>query len=463
MITAILGKPGSGKSFEATKQHALPSLVKKSSGEEKFSRKNFSSLLSLIKKKKEEKKRDERRYIITNLPLNVDYIQSQGYDTQYLIILQNGDVENKPFSRLEHFSKYQDWKVPGGTLGPLYIIDECHEVLPRVGPSDKTYRDIENWFSMHRHMSSDVVLMTQNASKVNKNVMDLAEQIKQLRKLRMLGFSNSYQVLYKEDPAKSTDADASVIRRYEKSVFPFYQSYTLGGNGEGQMKDAKSPFLQKKMILLYIIVGYGFVNLLTSDSMSKLFGSNEEGQEPIQQTEQTSAPEQSSSIDVEAMKEAARFAALERQQEQQQACRHPLENFDFSFYSYKNGDYYFFAYQDGLRYDSYFSASQLRTMGYKLSNIYMKDEKPKQYRKYVTVNGQTYYSTVVDKNFKNALIFSALLEYKDCESFSRYITTSPPFDYLQNQKRPPANDGTRDAGGISGSLFDNFNNSNNDN
>ena len=77
-----------------------------------------------------------------------------------------GNME-RPFSKVEH---YQDeWRNEQGQ-GPLYVVDEAHLSLGR-----QTNTQILEWYSLHRHYGVDVVLMTQNLRKLNRDIKDMVE------------------------------------------------------------------------------------------------------------------------------------------------------------------------------------------------------------------------------------------------------------------------------------------------
>jgi zona occludens toxin len=188
MINLLLGAPGAGKSYEAVVYHVLPAV-------------------------------EEGRKVVTNLPLDIDEIAKIHPRARTLIrILEPTKQNPRPFSRVED---YQDpWRDPETCRGVLYIVDECHMVLPR----GRTPVDVEEWFALHRHEGADVLLVTQSYGKVSKNILDLVQVCYRLRKATMLGFSGRYirKVL---DGLRGAEMSTD-IRVYRSQYFKLYKSHT---------------------------------------------------------------------------------------------------------------------------------------------------------------------------------------------------------------------------------------------
>lgn len=204
MINLLLGAPGGGKSYEATVFHILPALEK-------------------------------GRKVITNLPLDVERIGQLDAAYADLIELRTGskaegmcrlgDAE-RPWRAFEHEADYSDpWRRADG-VGPLYVIDECHLVLPRLG----TRRAVEEWFSLHRHENADVLLITQSHGKMSAAVRDLVQVVYRVRKNVALGSMGSYTRKV-QDGIRGEVVNVA-IRKYEKRYFGLYRSHTRGRSAE---------------------------------------------------------------------------------------------------------------------------------------------------------------------------------------------------------------------------------------
>lgn len=251
MINFLLGPPGGGKSYEAVVYHILPAL-------------------------------QADRLVITNLPLNLEHIKAVNPDYLHLIEIRTETLKNKPentqrenllykrptynqnstyfnnsaFSHVEDYS--HPWRHPVTGAGPLYVIDECHIPLPLNG----TELEVEHWYSLHRHESADVLLLTQSYGKINRAIRDLVQVCYRVKKNTSFGSEKTY-IRKVQDGLRGEVVNTS-IRKYEKQYFPFYQSHTLGGGAELAAQDIvpiwrRWPFIGSAMmfILFFIILIFG--------------------------------------------------------------------------------------------------------------------------------------------------------------------------------------------------------------
>lgn len=228
-ITLLLGPPGAGKSYEATVFQVLPAL-------------------------------QDGRKVITNLPLNLDAFAKIDPLFRGLIQVVKASKDNlKPFSTMADYA--DPWRHPDTGTGPLYVIDECHIPLPRGGTS----RDIEEWFSLHRHEVADVILITQSYGKVSKSIIDLVQTTISLRKNTNLGqvFNKTYRRAVR-DGLRKAETVHQEVRRYNPKYFPLYQSYTRGKAGqEASVKDVKPFYRHWVVYALGAVLAYLAYMLLT--------------------------------------------------------------------------------------------------------------------------------------------------------------------------------------------------------
>lgn len=223
MLNLIIGTVGGGKSYEAVVYHVLPAL-------------------------------QEGRMVITNLPLNIEEFRGIEPSYAHLIELRHPNSQNPlPFSRLEDYQS--SWRHPVSGTGALYVIDECHIPLPFKATS----KAIEDWFSLHRHSSSDVVLITQNYQKVSKSIRDLAQNLYRVRKNIAFGSSKTYtRGVY--DGLGGALIERSQ-RIYKSQYFKLYQSHTLGGGKELNRIAFKTfwhHWIFKALILMFFLGIYTF-------------------------------------------------------------------------------------------------------------------------------------------------------------------------------------------------------------
>src|ERR1035437_4606511 len=226
MINLLLGAPGGGKSYEAVVYHVLPAVKR-------------------------------GRLVITNLPLLVDAFESVEPGCSKVIELRDKTLAVDPgknvatvearspyarkfssraFANVEEFAS--PWRMTDGT-GPLYIVDECHFALPRLG----TVQAVEEWFSVHRHYNCDVLLITQSAGKISAAIKDLVQVVYKVRKAVAFGRPTKYirKVL---DGVNGAEI-AVTEREYKKQMFMLYRSHTLGVEVDEQAVEDVSPFIVK--------------------------------------------------------------------------------------------------------------------------------------------------------------------------------------------------------------------------
>lgn len=233
MINGIEGIPGSGKSYEAVAYHVLPAL-------------------------------QAGRKVITNLPLNVDALAA--IDPTYRLLIeirtrpapQIGDwnaaniaeheafrlwKDKEPVPQSENvftfgtvWDYYSDWRGKNGE-GPLYVIDECHVALPKLGTPDS----VVQWFKLHRHYNAEVLLMTQSFRDINQPIAQLIATLIKCRKADILGNKGEY--IRKVHAGYRGAQIQQNQRKYESQYFGLYRSNTQsGGTSESVMTDV-SPMI----------------------------------------------------------------------------------------------------------------------------------------------------------------------------------------------------------------------------
>lgn len=198
MIYGMLGKPRTGKSYECVVSHIIPTLVK------------------------------DKRKIVTNLPLQVEhFVKVYGEQIRDLIHIVDGDFHSyggeRPFSQVDHYLKWKDWQNEDGQR-VYFFIDECHLPLPSQGSN----KEVVEFYSMHGHYGFDIMLITQNFRKVNRDIKDMVDVSYRTIKKTALGQEKKYILKVSDSPTTSSrDVIATHERTYEKRYFPFYKSHTM--------------------------------------------------------------------------------------------------------------------------------------------------------------------------------------------------------------------------------------------
>lgn len=225
MINGLEGIPGSGKSYEASVFQALVAL-------------------------------QQGRKIITNLPLLVDAYSA--IDPMYRTLIElrrlpapirgTWDAERldpesgqgKAFELFEDgrteppqpgarvfgtvWCYYSDWKHPKTGQGPLFLVDECHVAMPKLG----TEKAVIEWFKLHRHFNVDVLLCTQRFRQMSQDIAELMAMVIKVRKADILGDSDSY--IRKVHAGYRGAVIQQSIRKYESHYFALYKSHTQGNS-----------------------------------------------------------------------------------------------------------------------------------------------------------------------------------------------------------------------------------------
>ena len=239
MINGLEGIPGSGKSYEAVVYHVLPALQK-------------------------------GRLVITNLPLVVEMFAAVNPDYRDLIELRtrtqpirgtwdaervdekgNGNAfelfedghTDKPDVKVSLFGHVWDywteWKHPKTGQGPLFIIDECHVGMPKLG----TDTQVIEWYKLHRHFNADVLLGTQNFRDMNSSIAGLLAILIKVRKADILGKAGHY--IRKTHGGYRGGVVSTEERKYKPEFFKFYRSHTQGNSVAESAAQDMSPFIVK--------------------------------------------------------------------------------------------------------------------------------------------------------------------------------------------------------------------------
>ncbi len=238
MINGLSGRPGSGKSYEAVIRHIMPALQK-------------------------------QRKVVTNIPLNVEWFCNViGEHCRDLIVQIDGGFHDyggkRYFSDAEHFLRYQDWRNDDNQ-GVFFVVDECHLCMPRAAGSGEdrvsTQQELKEYLSMHRHYGHDILLLSQNFRKVDRDVVDMIQNCYFTIKKSFLGQDDQY--ICKVADGVSRNIVATHEREYEKKYFAAYQSHTKSA---GSVSEAKSvdikPWWQNKFFGLAAGFAVALVALL---------------------------------------------------------------------------------------------------------------------------------------------------------------------------------------------------------
>lgn len=249
MINGLEGIPGSGKSYEAVAFHVLEALK---SG----------------------------RKVVTNLPLNVEAFASIDPVYRSLIeirhqpanirgvwdaadiakkdafqLFDDGHVEVPAVSAVTFggvWDYYSTWRDDEGR-GVLFVIDECHVALPKVGTPDS----VVQWFKLQRHFNVDVLLITQSFRDINQPIAQLLATVIKCRKADVLGKADYY--IRKVHAGYRGALIQTDQRPYKPQYFSLYRSHTQGTAASESAAQDMSPMIVKFNRVKWVVLAVGVV------------------------------------------------------------------------------------------------------------------------------------------------------------------------------------------------------------
>jgi hypothetical protein len=229
-ITAVTGKPGSGKSYHVVNDKVLGTL------------KNWASY---------ERKKGEKfpRMLYHNLTLNLEAIEKE----VNLFKKKKIDIRNYVCELQEH-EVGEFWRHTPDDC--LIIVDELHQQWSSID-SKKEIKEFIDYTSLHRHRGHDVIMITQSLENVPTQVKLMAESIEDVVNAKMhripklnipigdilqlaSAFDIEYQV-YKVRYGSTVNRslkweDGSAIHWMKADGFKLYQSYAQHGDHGGDFK-----------------------------------------------------------------------------------------------------------------------------------------------------------------------------------------------------------------------------------
>jgi zona occludens toxin len=147
--------------------------------------------------------------------------------------------------------------------GDLICIDEAWKFWDSADDISAEHMD---FFRMHRHyvsesgVSCDMSLMIQDMGSLHRKVKSVVEATFRMVKLKSLGFSKVYRVeVYEGHKLTKAARVDQHINKYDKSIFPLYQSYKGGVGKEIQIDSRQNIFKKKSLwIGVALLVGFGY-------------------------------------------------------------------------------------------------------------------------------------------------------------------------------------------------------------
>lgn len=221
-INAYVGVMGSGKSYEVVNSVILPAVL-------------------------------AGRRVVTNISgISPELILERCRKKSPAAVL--GEVVYVPIEAITKpgFFPIFDPPVPGFVSpGDLICIDEAWKFWDS---SDTISDEHMDFFRMHRHYvaengtSCDMSLMIQDMGSLHRKVKAVVEATFRMVKLKSLGFSKVYRVeVYEGHKLTKAARVDQHINKYDKSIFPLYQSYKGTVGKEAQMDSRQNIFNKKSL------------------------------------------------------------------------------------------------------------------------------------------------------------------------------------------------------------------------
>lgn len=276
MITALLGRPGSGKSYEATRL-ALREL-------------------------------ERGRVVITTLPLNVEHEHWKPYLDNQNLIVQPHRGEARPYgARAEDWHTWIDpthQRMIGEHLaGPYIVLDETvylwssidrgekapkrvhydAEAMVHFGdpnaPPPNTETSLSDWgyverfIATQRHSGVDMVWIAQQHAHFPIEVKQLVEEWIELSSTRKHGVGGGYAwASYSKWYAPRERIDGG-FRKLDKKIFPLYDTHALGtaagSGGETNSLFRNRPIWLRPPVILLVLALCG-IGYFVPDAWSRI-------------------------------------------------------------------------------------------------------------------------------------------------------------------------------------------------
>ena len=206
MIIFFTGTPGSGKTYEA---------VEKIVQNLKAGRKVYTNIDGM---------EDDRHHEALKTLAGLDDFQFSA-QFKHLGFFVNkeqepgaDDLEGK--INLAWFHKYCE-------PGSLIVLDEVQKIFGCRDTRMKHNADFSDWASTHRHQGFDLVIITQNAERVEVGVRSLTEWNYVFRKVNFFGGAVQRKYLCNSFAGEHTDGQPlkKSVRTYNGKIFLCYKSY----------------------------------------------------------------------------------------------------------------------------------------------------------------------------------------------------------------------------------------------
>ncbi|TYG33307.1 hypothetical protein FW755_12445 [Lonepinella koalarum] len=230
-ISAYVGVPGSGKSYEVVKSVILPAIKSGRRVVSNIYGLNQDKIYQYLLKKDKKLNKDDLGEVV--------YVDNeQCLDPTFL-----PSTEEK-----ETFCK----------AGDLIIIDEVW----RIWGSDKDIpKNHRSFIAEHRHfahsetgVTCDLVVINQNVTQIPRFIKDRIETTYRMQKHVALGLRNRYRVdVFQGVKLFKSNRMNFYQEKYDKEIFELYQSYE-NSNAKESVTDNRQSIFSSTKTLIYIVI-----------------------------------------------------------------------------------------------------------------------------------------------------------------------------------------------------------------
>lgn len=222
-ITAYIGVPGSGKSYEVVKSVIIPALIR-------------------------------GRRVVTNIyGLKIDDIysyckkKSKKSEIGSLISVSNDQCKDS------EFLPYKDSSGTFCVAGDLVVLDEVWRFWEKDADIHANHR---SFVAEHRHFADektkftcDLVVINQAIVNIPRFIKDRIESTFRMNKLKSLGMTNRYRVdVFNGVKTFKNNLSTQSFSKYEKEIYSLYASHETEGAVEDNVDDRRNIFKNKFFI-----------------------------------------------------------------------------------------------------------------------------------------------------------------------------------------------------------------------
>src|SRR5476649_2009821 len=247
-VTAYVGEPGSGKTYEVVSEVIVPAI------------------------------RSGRRVVTNIRGINADEIRA------YLLVdlkvpeSDLGSVVTVESDQIKPGFFYEETRTDTIVQpGDVVIIDECWRWFAKgmtIDPATFTFFRMHRQFVDGRGTSCDVVLISQSIQDIDRKVVVVVEKHFRMEKYKAFGSKKRYSVEMFNGYKVSGNARVRIMaRKYNPRFFPFYSSYAGKGGDEREVDKRfniwKSPFFLVGVPCALVLVALGIWGVFRFFSLNK--------------------------------------------------------------------------------------------------------------------------------------------------------------------------------------------------